>query len=82
MSQVNLLFVNMCHHSTAIHTLLNTNTDADIILVQEPWYRKISTLHSDTNLEGVEVLGGAANPMWDCLYPRITQGVCCKVMAY
>jgi Endonuclease-reverse transcriptase len=66
----------------ATHSLLNTNSDTDIILIQEPWYGKIGTACSNTNPEGVEVLGGVANPMWDCLYPKVMWDEHCKVMAY
>ena len=82
MAQVKLLFVNMRHHNAATHSLLNTNTEADIILVQEPWYDKINTARLDTNPDGTDTLGGVSNPKWDCIYPRTTRGTRCKVMAY
>jgi hypothetical protein len=64
------------------HSLLITNTKVDLIMVQEPWYDRISTSHSDTDPEGVNILGGVANPKWDCIYPKINHGKRCKVMAY
>jgi endonuclease/exonuclease/phosphatase family metal-dependent hydrolase len=79
---VNILFVNMRRRNAATHSLLNTNSKADIIMVQEPWYDRISTARSDTDPEGVDILGGVANPKWDCIYPKITHGERCKVMAY
>jgi hypothetical protein len=82
MAVVNILFINMGHRNAAMHTLLNTNTDADIILVQKPWFDKIGMAHSDNNPDGIDTLGGVANPKWDCLYPKVTHGMCCKVMAY
>jgi endonuclease/exonuclease/phosphatase family metal-dependent hydrolase len=66
----------------ASHSLLNTNTKADIIMVQEPWYNKIGMSHLDTDPEGVNILNSVANPRWDCIYPRTNHGERCKVMAY
>jgi Endonuclease-reverse transcriptase len=82
MAVLNLLFVNMQCHNAASHTLLNTDQSADIILVQEPWFDKIGTSHSDVNPDGVDILGRAASPKWDCIYLKVTHGVRCKVMAY
>ena len=82
MAEVHLLFVNMCHRNAPTHTLLNTNSDADVILVQEPWFNRIGTACSDVNPDGVDILGGVANPKWDCIYPKIASSERCKVMAY
>jgi hypothetical protein len=82
MAYINILFVNMCHRNAVTHSLLNTNKDADIIMVQEPWYDKIGSTHSDSDPEGVDKLGRVANPKWDCIYPKTEQGERCKVMAY
>jgi hypothetical protein len=82
MAYINILFVNMHHHNAASHSLLNINTKADIIMVQEPWYDRISMTCSDLDPEGVDILGGIANPKWDCIYPKTNHGERCKVMAY
>jgi hypothetical protein len=82
MVYINILFVNMCHHNAASHSLLNTNTTADVIMVQEPWYNRIGMTHSDSDPEGVDILGGVSNPKWDCIYPKTNCGERCKVMAY
>ena len=82
MAVVNLLFVNMRRRNAASHTLLITNQTADIILVQEPWFNKIGTTRSDVDPNGVDILGGVANPKWDCIYPKTERGTKCKVMAY
>jgi hypothetical protein len=79
---VNILFVNMCCHNAASHCLLNTNTKADLIMVQEPWFDRIGTSCLDSDPEGVDILGGIANPNWDCIYPKMTCRERCKVMAY
>jgi hypothetical protein len=82
MTSVNILFVNMRRRNAATHTLLNTNNKADIIMVQEPWYDRIGMKRSDTDPEGVDLLGGVANPEWDCIYPKINHSERCKAMAY
>ena len=82
MVQVKLLFVNMQCHNVATHTLLNTNKDANIILIQEPWFDKIGINHSDLDPNGEETFGGVANPGWDLLYPKTACNSHCKVMAY
>jgi Endonuclease-reverse transcriptase len=82
MAEVHLLFVNMRRHNAPTHTLLNMNSDADVILVQEPWFDRIGMARSDVNPDRVDVLGGVANPKWDCIYPKTASGERCKVMAY
>jgi hypothetical protein len=82
MTSVNILFVNMHCCNMATHTLLNTNNKADIIMVQELWYDRIGILCSDTDPEGVDLLGGVANPKWDCIYPKPNHSERCKAMAY
>jgi hypothetical protein len=82
MACIHILFVNMHHRNVATHSLLNTNSKVDIIMVQEPWFDRISTTRLDTNPEGVDNLGGVANPKWDCLYPKTNCSERYKVMAY
>ena len=64
----------MYHCNMATHTLLNMTSDADIILVQEQWFDKIRISRLDINPEGVDILGGVANPKWDCVYPKTACG--------
>jgi hypothetical protein len=52
-----------------IHALLNTLTQIDIILFQEPWYQRIGTSRSDNDPDGTDVLGGVSNPAWDLFKP-------------
>ena len=55
--------------NASMHALLEMNKDDDILLIQEPWFRRIGARRSDGDPEGREVLGGAAHPNWELLYP-------------
>jgi hypothetical protein len=59
-----------------IHALLNTLTQIDIILFQEPWYQRIGTSRSDHNPDGSDVLGGVSNPAWDLFEPSAAGHPC------
>ncbi|KAN0124578.1 hypothetical protein V8E53_010696, partial [Lactarius tabidus] len=65
-----------------MHALLNTNKTDDILFIQEPWFNRISVARSDTHREGMDVLGGAANPSWNIAYPYFTPEQHAKVMVY
>jgi hypothetical protein len=64
------------------HALLNSDTNTHLLLIQEPWYNKIGTARKDSAREGTDVLGGAASPAWEILYPGLKEGQRPKVMAY
>lgn len=64
------------------HALLNSNIADNLILIQEPWFRKIGTARKDDAREGVDVLGGVASPAWEIIYPGFAAGQRPKVMAY
>jgi hypothetical protein len=74
--------VNMRKRNAVTHALLNTNENAHIILIQEPWYNKIGTARKDNAKQGTDVLGGVASPAWEPLYPGGPEGKAPKVMAY
>ena len=74
--------VNMRKRNAVTHALLNTNENAHIILIQEPWYNKIGTARKDNAKQGADVLGGVASPAWEPLYPGAPEGKAPKVMAY
>jgi hypothetical protein len=52
------------------------------LLLQEPWFDTIGTARSDDARQGVDVLGGAASPAWELIYPGFKEGQRPKVMAY
>jgi hypothetical protein len=51
-------------------------------MVQEPWFGKINTARSDSDPNGVDVLGATANNMWECYLPAHNQSETCKVVIY
>jgi len=57
-------------------------TSTDIVMVQEPWFRRLIPSHSDTNPDGDVVRGFAAHPSWEFFTPKHQKGDICKVMTY
>lgn len=74
--------VNMRKRNAVTHALLNSNNNAHLILIQEPWFDKIGTARKDDARQGVDVLGGVACPKWELTYPGLADGQQPKVMAY
>ena len=74
--------VNMRRSNKLIHSLLSTNENAHLILIQEPWFDRIGTARRDDAYQGEEVLGGVACPAWEPIYPAVAVGKPPKVMAY
>jgi hypothetical protein len=77
-----IALVNMCKCNVATHALLNSNKNSHLILIQEPWYDRIGTAQKDNTWQGIDVLGGAACPKWELIYPGFTEDQHLKVMAY
>ncbi|KAN0139671.1 Endonuclease/exonuclease/phosphatase, partial [Lactarius tabidus] len=82
MRKFNIASVNMRRRNAAMHALLNSNKTDDILFIQEPWFNRIGIARSDAHREGVDVLGGAANPSWNLSYPSFTSEQRAKVMTY
>jgi hypothetical protein len=76
---IHIVSMNMCKHNAATYALLNSITNTDLILLQGPWFNKIGTARQDDAREGIDVLGGAAAPAWDILYPGFGKDKCPKV---
>src|SRR6202453_105861 len=74
--------VNMRRRNAAMHTLLNTNESDDVLFIQEPWFSRVGTARCDTEIQGKDVFGGAANPKWDLAYPFFSSDQRAKVMTY
>ena len=62
-----IVSVNM-NRRTTMNALLQDN-DADILLVQEPWFFNITPRTSDSDPSGVAVLGPLLNNLWHCFLP-------------
>jgi hypothetical protein len=73
---------NMQRSNNLIHSLLSTNENAHLILIQEPWFNRIRTARRDDAYQGEAVLGGVACPAWEPIHPTVAVGKPPKVMAY
>ena len=82
MSYFNISSVNMRRRNAMMHTLLNHNSEDDILFIQEPWFGNIGTARDDALREGREVFRGVGNPKWNAFYPHFTNGLRAKVMTY
>ena len=76
-----IVSVNINRQSALLHTLLQTS-DADILLVQEPWHGTVHTERSDTDPAGTAVLGSTANNRWQLYYPKHEPTDRCLVATY
>jgi hypothetical protein len=72
----------MHHSNDRIHTLLNSNDEFNILLIQEPWFKMVAMLRSDTDPEGRIQLGAPINNKWDLHTPKHDMTESCKVIAY
>lgn len=74
--------MNVHRSNNRIHALLQNDDSYDILLIQEPWFRTVATLHSDTDPEGRPQLGAPVNNRWDLHTPKHEAGERCKAIAY
>ena len=77
-----ILAVNMWRRNFAMHALLATNNDDDLLCVTKPWFSCIGVVRDDTLHNGLDVLGGAVHPNWIIHYPYFSDGQRVKVMVY
>jgi len=63
MDLVKILWVNAHHSNARLYAILNSNKEADLILVQELWFNKIGTVRSDFEPDGTDTFGMVANPL-------------------
>ena len=82
MYRCNILSVNMRRMNAAMHALLSTNEDNDLLCVQEPWFNRIGVRRNDKEKSGMDVSGGAAHPDFTLIYPYYTNNRIAKVMTY
>ena len=84
MYNICIMSVNMRRSNALTHALLASEPPADIILIQEPWYDRVSIRRSDTDPAGTNTLGGVSSPLWNFIYPGIADlgSTRAKVMAF
>jgi hypothetical protein len=79
--QLKITSINMHKNNSCTQAILQTTT-TDILLIQEPWYGTVATLHSDTKVEGDPQQGEAMNNMWDAHVPKLKSDSPCKALTY
>ena len=82
MYKCNILSVNMRRMNAAMHALLSTNEEDDLLCVQEPWFSRIGVRRDDKERKGTDISGGAAHPDFTLVYPYYTNNRIAKVMTY
>ena len=61
---IKILLQNICKNLLIINTLLETQTQFDIILIQEPPWSEICKVPSSSNSEGDSLMGTCHHPNW------------------
>jgi hypothetical protein len=51
--QIRVKLVNVHQSNARTHFTLENRSEFEIILIQEPWFDIVATLHSNTDLTGV-----------------------------
>ena len=68
--KLKILLQNICKNSLIINTLLETQNQFDIILIQEPPWSEICKIPSFSNCKGEPLMGTNHHPNWT-LFVRI-----------
>jgi endonuclease/exonuclease/phosphatase family metal-dependent hydrolase len=76
-----VISVNVHRSNDRTHALLQSS-DADLILIQEPWFHTVATLRSDTDPTGTAQTGAPLNNMWETLTPNLPPDTTCKAIGY
>jgi hypothetical protein len=77
-----VLQLNVAQANWCMSAVLNSLTDYDIILFQEPWFSRIGVARSSTDPNGTEILGTVSNHAWESFVPAVTNGVRPRVATY
>ena len=78
---IQIVSINMRRMNFLLPAFLQS-TPASIVLVQEVWFGRISTLRSDTDPDGVAVYGPPKHDDWDCILPQYSGDEKCRVACY
>ena len=75
--------VNVHRNTERTHGMLQTDAETfDVLLIQEPWFSSVATLHSDTDPDGTPQTGFTFNNKWLTLAPPYSTHERPKVCAY
>jgi len=80
--QIRVKSVNVHRSNAWTHSMLENGSEFELLLIQEPWFNVVATLHSDTDPMGVSQLGVAMHPEWDAHLPKHRNSQICKAIAY
>jgi hypothetical protein len=64
-----VLQLNVARANWRMSAVLNSLTDYDIILFQEPWFSRVGIARSSTDPSGIEILGTVSNHAWESFVP-------------
>ena len=78
---VNIVLVNLRRSPGLLQSFLESST-ADIALIQEPNFGPLIPKRSDTDPDGIPVLGTSQHPKWDCYLPSLADGEVAKVATF
>src|ERR1700742_4615618 len=78
---LHITLVNVNTQSLALKGVLET-TDSTFLLIQEPWWGRVATSHSDTDPTGIVVYGSTAHPRWTVFTPPFPTRECPRVLTY
>jgi hypothetical protein len=79
--QIKIRSINAQRSNACIHSILQTD-DSDVLLIQEPWYKTVTTLRSDTNPDGDPARGNPINSLWDTHSPTLKPTDECRALTY
>jgi hypothetical protein len=82
LQHIKVISVNVHRQNERIHALLHNNPDTQIILIQEPWFKQVAVLPSDTEPLGTTQQGAPIHPSWDVHTPILGPNDQCKAVAY
>ena len=78
---LHVVSININRQSALLHALLQTS-NADILLIQEPWHSTVNVDRSDTDPFSTHVLSVTANNQWQIYYPTHSPDERCLVVTY
>ena len=78
---LHIVSININRQSALLHALLQTS-DADVLLIQEPWHGTVNVDRSDHDPLGTHILGVTANNQWQIYYPKHSPDERCLVVTY